>query len=266
MTIKQILSKYSIPESELLLGDVLKQSKEFLYLHPEQKLTSLQDKLFLKLFTSFKKGVPIAYLLGYKDFYGLRFKVSRATLIPRPESEWLVNSAIMILKTKTVPQVIDIGTGSGCLAISLKVHSPGAEVTAIDISSQALLVAKFNAKAHKTKIKFRKQSLLRGDKSKYDLIIANLPYVPKKVYNKLLPNLKFEPKSALVDPKQDFNLYEQLLSNLPSRLSPKGVALLEIDPSMKMLLEKWCTKNIPRAHLTFTRDFHGLWRFCEIKF
>lgn len=266
MTIKQTLNKYPIPETELLLGDVLKQSKEFLYLHPEQKLSSLQSKRFLKLFTSFKKGMPIAYLLGYKDFYGLRFKVTHTTLIPRPESEWLVDRSLKILRSVKVPKVIDIGTGSGCLAISLKVHSPGTEVTAIDISSQALLVAKFNAKVHKTKIKFRKQSLLQGDKSKYDLIIANLPYVPKKVYNKLLPSLKFEPKSALVDPKQDFNLYEQLLSNLPSHLSPKGVALLEIDPSMKILMEKWCAKNMPHTSLTFTQDLHGLWRFCEIKF
>lgn len=266
MTIKQILIKYSISEIELLLGDALKQSKEFLYSHPEQQLTGAQTKRFQKHIAAFKKGLPIAYLLGYKDFYGLRFKVTRSTLIPRPESEWLIDRSLELLKSVNNPKVIDIGTGSGCLAISLKVHSPKTEVTAIDVSSQALLVAKFNAKVHKTKIKFRKQSLLQRDKSKYDLIIANLPYVPKKVYNKLLPNLKFEPKSALVDPKRDFNLYEQLLIELPSHLNPNGVVLLEIDPSMKTLLEKWSKKNMPRANLTFSRDLHDLWRFCEIKF
>jgi release factor glutamine methyltransferase len=274
MTIEQILKQFPEAESELLLGHVLKQSKEFLYAHPDRNLTKSQKLKFRKLLKARQVGWPIAYLLGYKDFYGLRFKVTRSTLIPRPESEWLVDKALKILgsqryraaRLNSNNKILDIGTGSGCLAIAIKKNCPRVDLTAIDISQKALTVTKQNAKAHKVAIKFKKQNLLQGDKTKYDLIIANLPYVPKKDYLKLQDNLRFEPKSALVDSRQDFWLYEQLLKSVPDHLSERGQLLLEIDPSMKPLLEKFCKKNIPEAKLIFTNDLHKLWRFCQIKF
>lgn len=264
MTIKQVLHQYPEAETELLLGDVLKQPKEFLYLHPGQQLTARQTQRLQKLVTNFRHGVPVAYLLGYKDFYGLRFRVNQATLIPRPESEWLVDRALTILKNKMTPQIIDLGTGSGCLAISIATKLPKAKVTAVDISVRALAVAKKNAQSHQTQIKFHKQNLLSGDKTKYDLIIANLPYVPKADYQKFQTNLRFEPVGALVDSQGDYVLYQQLLSQFSKNLKPNSHLLLEIDPTMKPLLDIWHKKNMSRVNVSFTRDMQGLWRYCEI--
>lgn len=263
MTIKEVLKKYPDRETELLLGHVLKQSKEFLYSNPEKALTKTQQLSLSKLISKRKAGYPIAYLLGYKDFFGLRFAVSPATLIPRPESEWLVERAIKLAGTKPV-SIIDIGTGSGCLAISIATKLPQARVTAVDVSARALAIAKQNAQQHKVKVKFRKQSLLFGDNTKYDLIIANLPYVPTADYKKFHSNLRFEPIGALVDSQGDFTLYKQLLSQYSNHLKPNGHLLLEIDPSMKPRLENWHKKNMPRAKLTFTRDIRKLWRYANL--
>lgn len=265
MTIQQILRKSTEPEIELLLGAVLKQSKEFLYLHPNISLTPPQERKFNKLLNDYQSGIPVAYLLRYKNFYGLRFKVNRFTLIPRPESEWLVEKALEILKGKPDQQIIDIGTGSGCLAICIKKYSPQVKVTATDINNRTLLVAKQNSQNHSVKVKFKNQYLLQGDSMKYDLIIANLPYVPKNVYQKLHKGLMHEPKFALIDRKQDFDLYQKLLSQVKNNLKPQATLLLEIDPSMKLKLTAWCKKNWTTATLKFTKDIHGLWRFCEIR-
>ncbi len=267
MTIHKVLTNYPNPEIELLLGHVLKQSKEFLYLQPEQKLTKLQESRLKKFLAEFKNGKPIAYLLGYKYFYGLKFKVNEHTLIPRPESEWLVDKALALTKDTKSPKIVDIGTGSGCLAISIgKFSTNKPKIFASDISNKALAIAKHNAKQHKVKIKFKVQDLLSKDKNEYDLIIANLPYVPHKDYEKSLSNLKHEPKSALVDPGQDFQLYETLFTQIPNCLNRNGLVLLEIDPSMKSLIQNWFKKNMPRTKLSFARDIHKLTRYCQLIF
>lgn len=265
MTIRSALKQYPRPETELLLGHVLKQSKEFLYMHPEHILSSTQVSKFNQLLTQLKQGQPVAYLLGYKYFYGLKFKVNRYTLIPRPESEWLVNTAITLTKHLKLPKIIDLGTGSGCLAISIaKFSTNKPKIVATDISKKALELAKYNSKQHNVKISFKVQNLLNKDNNKYDLIIANLPYVPLRDYQKYLTNLQYEPKKALVDPVKDFYLYENLFLQFPKNLNKNGSMLLEIDPSMKPLIQKWFKKNMPHAKLSFARDIRKLIRYCII--
>ncbi|HMQ01512.1 MAG TPA: peptide chain release factor N(5)-glutamine methyltransferase [Candidatus Doudnabacteria bacterium] len=265
MTVAQALRNYHDIEIELLLGHALKQSKEFLYLHPNAKLSALQAKRLNSFARRRRAGVPIAYLLGTKNFYGLSFKVNRSTLIPRPETEWLVEHAIKLLAKKIgTPQVLDIGTGSGCIAISIAKNYPKAKVFATDISEKALVVAKSNARAHRTQVKFTKQNLMTGDKKTYDIIIANLPYVPTADYKANFANLKYEPKSALVDSISNFAIYKKLLIQVPARLKLGGILLLEIDPTMKPLIIKWCKKNMPRAKIKFARDINKLWRYCQI--
>ncbi|HEX3095881.1 MAG TPA: HemK/PrmC family methyltransferase, partial [Patescibacteria group bacterium] len=125
MTIAESLKKYKDIEADLLLGAVLKQSKEFLYLHPDKVLTAGQTKKLADMVKKRKAGMPAAYLLGYKYFYGLEFKVNQHVLIPRPESEWLVDETLKIISQKLKRnakeplKVLDVGTGSGCLAISI---------------------------------------------------------------------------------------------------------------------------------------------------
>lgn len=254
MTIKDTLKKYQNIETEILLGHVLKKSKEFLYTHPEKKLTALELKKFKTLTKRRLKGEPIAYILGYKDFYGLRFKVNKNVLIPRPETEWLVEKAL-IQKNKN--RILDIGTGSGCIAIAIKKHSKTSKVTASDISFKALAVAKANARNQTVKIKFIKSNLFSNLKGKFDMIIANLPYVPTSDYKKLKSNLKYEPKLAITDGTNTAEIYKRFLKDVKNHLSPKGLVLLEIDPSTK--------KYLPKQALIY-KDIAGLPRYAEIIF
>lgn len=266
MHISSAQTKFSDIEIDLLLSHLLKKPREFLCLEPNFLLSkSMIDRLKV-LVKKRRSGWPIAYLIGYKDFYGLSLKVSRATLIPRPETEWIISRSLQIIKSIPKPKIIDIGTGSGCIAISIAKHSPTANIKAVDLSKAALKIAKENATIHKVKIKFTIQNLLLNDRSKYDLIIANLPYVKQTDYLKLKNQLSYEPKLALVDLKADFWLYDQLLCQAPKHLYPNGKILLEIDPSMKSKLIYWRKKKMPSASLRFTKDIQGLVRYCEISF
>ncbi len=226
-------------------------------MHPEKKLTALQQKKFTELATERKKGVPIAYLLGYKYFYGLKFKVTPDVLIPRPESEWLVGKVLDLCRTMAKAKILDVGTGSGAIAVSIAKNSK-AKVSASDISSKALSVAKINAKANKVKVNFIKSDLLKSVADKFDIIIANLPYVPISDYKKLRENLKYEPKHALTDSTDEFNLIVEFISQLPNHLNPNGIALLEIDP-------KTIKVKIPRIfHRQLIKDIRGLNRFLML--
>ena len=262
MTIAETLKKYTDVESDLLLSHVLNKTKEFLYLHPEKKLTELQCKKFIWLANQRRHGVPVAYLLGYKFFYGLKFKVNRDVLIPRPETEWLVDKSMQILTAKlkrpniTKLKVLDLATGSGCIGISIAKHTKNRQVSvfASDVSEKALTVARSNNRLHKTKIKFYHSDLLKDVPSQYDLIIANLPYVPFSDYKKFHSNLKFEPKTALTDGGEDFKLIKKFLKQVPSSLAKGGVILLEVDPKF--------FKSKEAKGWRVVKDLSGLKRFA----
>jgi release factor glutamine methyltransferase len=270
MTIADALKKYSTKELgseiELLLGYVLEQSKEFLYLHREQKLTPEQVAKLVELTTLREQSTPIAYLIGSKHFYGLNFKVNKNVLIPRPESEWIVDETLKILKKNEVVskrkmhRVLDVGTGSGAIAVSIAYHSDPTKVQifASDISDKALGIAKQNAKLAKVNINFTKSDLLANIKGKFDIIIANLPYVPISDYKKFYENLKHEPKLALTDGTNDFVLIKKLLAQLPAHLNPKGIVILEIDPKATNII-------IPaKFRKQIIKDFKGLERFIKL--
>ena len=167
--------------------------------------------------------------MNSKEFYGLDFYIDKRALIPRPETEEIVDRAIKItvgLRTRGDRSVIvDIGTGSGCIAIAIKKHLPGCEVIATDISKKALEVARKNAKKNKFNIKFYQGSLLKALPKKYqgkiDIIVSNPPYLPANVAKK--KSLKYEPQIALRDKKQT----EQLLKQAPEYLKPNGKIIFE---------------------------------------
>lgn len=277
LSLKKMLRRFPHPESELLLAHVLNKPKEFLHLRPETELTPAQNRRFISLCKKFKSGLPVAYLLGYKYFYGLRFAVNQNVLIPRPESEWLVEKGLAFLKQpkEKAFKVLDMGTGSGNIIISLAHTRSGSTTKALttrtsvqwigaDVSRSALATAKKNAKAHKAKVKFIHSDLFGSLPGKYNLVIANLPYVPVKDYGKLKANLKYEPKGALTDGANDAPLIRRFISFLPEKLNDAGLALIEIDPSFKPILEKHIKiYNLP-LKVKFFKDYRGLWRYGEI--
>lgn len=266
MTVRDVLRDYPHEDTELLLAHALARPREFLFLEPGYRSTARQRELFLALYRKRLKGWPAAYLLGYRDFYGLRFWVDRNVLIPRPESEWLVERAAGLLKARRTPAaVLDVGTGSGCLVVSLA-RSAGRRhrYFATDVSQGALKVARKNARRFDVSVRFAKVPYFPKKPERFDLVLANLPYVPVSDYRKFKAGLGFEPQAAITDGTDRFAAIERLLQRLSSRLSPSGVALLEIDPTAKPLVARWARRYLLGARVSFTRDLRGLWRYAEV--
>lgn len=266
MTIFELIKKYSDVEIEILLAHILKKSKEFLYLNPTVNLTRDQNNKLVKLVSRRRKGEPIAYILGYKDFYGLRFKVTKATLIPRPETELIVEKTIESIKKYGAKNVLDVGTGSGCIAISLAKNTK-TKVFASDIFVKAIYIAKQNAKTHKAKVKFIKSNLLSNIKFSPDIIVANLPYGWKEWKNNSSAQtigLKFEPKEALFTSENGLKEIRKLLEQVTNLEKKPKVILLEFDPRQKTLLAKLIKKYFANAKYNFYKDLGKKWRVVGI--
>ncbi len=278
MTIQAFLKKHHSNEATDILAYLLGLEKTQLFLS-DQKMT---NKLIMRAETmlqKYKSGIPLAYILGDKYFYGLKLKVNKHVLIPRPETEWLVERAITGLRVKGVGyskrrnaqlRMLDIGTGSGCIAISIA-HALALnpkpltlKITASDISNKALKVARTNAKIHKVDVKFIKSDLFNNIRGKFDVITANLPYVPQGMYELLYNNLKYEPRIAITDGGEVWDIYHKFFKQLPKHLKPNGTALLEIDDGSKNDIQKMLKHLLPSWKAKFYRDLGGLWRYVEI--
>ena len=257
MIIKELKKKYSSEinprDLDLLLEFILRKTREDLLTHPERKI-SLGQLIKLKYFLrQLQKNKPINYIIGRKEFYGLDFKINSHTLIPRPETEQMIDLTKKIIinslqnNSQTKFTFIDLGTGSGNIIITLAKYIQGAYFYASDISKKALAVAKINAQYHRVNIKFVEGSLLRpfkkllttkvttpvisgccGNvsahcsklssadvKKKVLIITANLPYLSTKIYNSTAQNVKdYEPIGALVSGKDGLSHYRRLLNQL----------------------------------------------------
>ena len=218
-------------EIEWLLQDLLNYKKIDLYLKFEEEIDS--EKLFI-LKSWIKRRVsrePLQYITGKADFYGRSYFVNNKVLIPRPETEILIDAAIKNLLEKKNPFIIDIGTGSGCIGITLAIEIKKSNVLSIDISKDALLIAKNNAENHNIKnIKFLEIDVLKNDiNQKADLIISNPPYISKNELSTLMPEVKnHEPKISLTDNKDGFTFYERFVSLFPKILKNDGAAIIEV--------------------------------------
>ncbi len=233
MKLQEFPGKYLIPqiEYEILAASILKKDRSFINAYPETELTSEQVGILNELIQKRKSGEPIPYILGYKEFYGRNFFVNKNVLIPRPETENLVEKFLRFTKGKNL-SVIDIGTGSGCIALTLKLEQPELEVFASDIDQQVLEVARENAACYKLdgKINFLESNLLEKLDSKVDVIVANLPYIPTKNWSKLPKEIKdFEPRVALDSGTAKDTLYKTLFAQAKTKLKKGGFILYEID-------------------------------------
>ncbi len=205
-------------DAEVLMCYVVGKNKAWLLAHGEAILTDAQNKKYQKLVAKRADGQPVAYLIGKKEFYGRDFAVNKHVLVPRPESESFIELLKQLKSDHTINgflhHLLDMGTGSGCLAITAKLEFSDMLVTATDTSTATLKVAIANAATYGTPIIFKKQSLLTGDKQGYDVILANLPYVPEHMQD---PSIMHEPYSALFSGEDGLDHYRELFSQLANK-------------------------------------------------
>jgi release factor glutamine methyltransferase len=204
-------------DAGVLLCYVLGKDKAWLLAHGDAALTDAQIKKYNKAIARRASGEPLAYIVGFKEFYGRDFVVNKHVLVPRPESESfieLLRDVAKVRPPKGIYNVLDMGTGSGCLAITVKLEFPHLSVFATDISKPAITTAIKNSRNHDVSIQFKVQNLLLGDKQGYDVILANLPYVPETMQD---PSIMHEPAKALFSGADGLDHYRELFSQLSDK-------------------------------------------------
>lgn len=279
------LSSYHIPllDAELLVAHVLGKPREFVVAHPELKIGRLKDWKIGRLLKKRKAGVPLAYLTGHKEFFGLDFFVNKYVLIPRPDTELMAELVADRLQTTdngNNVMLIDVGTGSGCIPISIMkaLKHKNLKTFAIDISKKAIKVATKNAKKHNVNITFLQGNLLEPITNQLNnlqifqssnlhiTITANLPYLTESQYQEE-PSIQHEPKFALVADNNGLALYEELfqqINSLPFILSSLYV-LLEIDPSQSDTIQTLIKTYFPNAKITLHKDLANRYRIVHIE-
>lgn len=264
--LKELSSLYPSEEIQsffsILSEKYLGMTRLELAINSERILSEDVSEKYMEAILRLKKFEPIQYIIGETEFFGLRFEVNNHTLIPRPETEELVDWILTESSTQH-PQprtLLDIGTGSGCIAISLAKNLPGSMVSAIDVSEEALHTAKQNALLNEVQINFEQQDILKTAKlfEAYDLIVSNPPYVRNSEKNKMQPNvLEFEPDSALFVSDEDPLLFYRKIAQLAQRhLTANGSLYFEIN---EYLTEDmiYLLKNIGFKSVLVKKDFFG---------
>jgi release factor glutamine methyltransferase len=253
-------------DAPLLLMHVLGVDRAALLTHPERELTPEQATSFCALIEQRAAGVPVPYLTGSRAFYDLDFAVTPDVLIPRPETEHLIESALQWARRDV--RLVDVGTGSGAIAVTLAVHLPEARVWAVDVSAAALEVARQNAIRHGAaeRITFVQGDLLEpliAADQPIDLVVANLPYIASDEL-KVLPVALHEPLLALDGGADGLDLIRRLLDQAPRVLAQEGLLLMEIAAGQGARVCALSRVTFPGAHVTLIRDYAGLDRVVRV--
>jgi len=215
-------------DSELLLSFVLNKPREYLYTWPERSLNHAQQNAFNTLIQKRSMGHPIAYLLGNKEFWSRTFKVNSDTLIPRPQTETLIEIAIELFPKHAPLRILDLGTGCGIIAITLAKHFKNATLLATDIEMPTLQVAKHNANSHQVPVSFIRSKWFSAlEPQLFDLIISNPPYIDEQDPHLNLGDVRFEPPTALIAKKAGLADLDAILTDAKKYLNNTGCILLE---------------------------------------
>jgi len=229
-------------DAELILANTLRKNRTYLHAHLDEEIDPRRFDIANARLDLRLDRVPIAYILGYKEFYGRKFTVSPSVLIPRPESEDLISLFLELTASEIAEKVlIDVGTGSGCLGITAKLERSNLSVILSDISKPALNIAEKNANALNADVHIQQQSLLNGQLKPVDYIFANLPYVDKSW--DVSPELQYEPEIALFAEDEGLKLILQLISQAPRCLTPEGLLFIEADPQQHNRIIDEAAKN-----------------------
>ncbi|MBI1277885.1 MAG: peptide chain release factor N(5)-glutamine methyltransferase [Anaerolineaceae bacterium] len=253
-------------DAQVLLADVLGVDRSYLLSHPEQTLTAEQDSRFTSLVERCAAGEPLAYLIGRRAFYDRDLIVSPDVLVPRPETELSLERALTFAKGRASLTAVDVGTGSGTLAVTFAANCPQATVYATDLSPAAIAIARQNAALHQAKVTFFEGDLLQPllDRDTHvDLIMANLPYIPSEEVPALAVS-KYEPLMALDGGADGLVLVRRLLSQAVTLINHNGLIVLEIGAGQGAAAQMLAQEAFPTAHVSIELDYAGLDRMVVI--
>ncbi len=257
--LKSINIESSDLDCELILSKVLKKTREEILIDLNNKINNKQKDEFIYYIEKRKNKIPISYILGFKFFWKYKFYINKSVLIPRPDSEIIVEQSLYCLPKSKSLKILDIGTGSGCLIISILKERPKCVATAIDLSNDALKVAKMNAKLHhlQNKIKFFNINIDKFNSNKYDLIISNPPYINKIDLNRLDDGVRlYEPRLALYGGITGFDKLERVIKKSSKLLKYNGKLIIEIGSKQRQNTIKILKKNDFYIN-TIYKDFSG---------
>jgi len=235
--------------AELLLADILNCKRLDLYLSFERPLSEDEVQKYREHIK--RRGIfePLQYVIGKVEFYGLELKVNPSVLIPRPETELMVENILNQFPKDEKLIILDIGSGSGNIALALAVNLPSSKIVSTDVSEEALLVAKENSERHKVseRIKFVKHNILKNDLSSFpmfDTVVSNPPYVSKESYSTLQKEIKnFEPAIAVTDESDGYTFYREISAKASAKLKENGKLFFEVAQGQSEEVVKIMTKN-----------------------
>jgi len=252
-------------DAELLLAHALQLRRLDLYLKFDHPLNESELTAYRGLVARRAKGEPVAYLVGHKEFMGLDFEVTPDVLVPNPDTEVLVQRAVELARDSQVPlRVADVGTGSGCIAVSIAHYAPATEVWASDVSREALEVTARNVSRHRVaeRVHLECGDLLEPLPGQFDLICANLPYIDVAADHNLAAEVVAQPARALYAEQGGVELVNRLLEEAPARLKPGGRILAEVDPSILAAAVEAASRGFAGNRLH--RDAGGHERVLEV--
>jgi release factor glutamine methyltransferase len=261
------LSETSILDAQVLIAHIIEKPRSWVLAHPEATLSDEQQQNLDRALARLHRGEPLPYVIGHWEFFGLDFYLTPDVLIPRPETELLVEQGLTWLSSHPKRRkAADIGTGCGCIAVVLAVNIPDLHILATDVSPSALRVAKSNAERHKVmdQLGFIQADLLEGIPGAFDIICANLPYIPT---NKLreLDVYQREPRLALDGGMSGIEAIDKLLDQASSCLTKGGCMLMEIEASQGAEVKSLAQAYFPGSHVRVLKDLAGRDRCVEIE-
>ncbi len=256
--------------AELLLRFTLDCDRAYLYAHPERELTTEEQTRYEEALAQRARGIPAQYITGHQEFWGMDFIVNPAVLIPRPETEHVIETVLQLVNggraSSPGMRIVDVGTGSGCIALALAKELPEAEVHATDISPAALEVARANAARHQleNRIQFYETDLLQClERARLDFVVSNPPYVGESEQDQVqLGVRKFEPRKAVFAGPTGLEVIERLIPQAQAALKPGGWLVMEISGTIaqgvKRLLGRW-------NNIQVTNDLQGIPRVASAR-
>lgn len=254
-------------EAKSLLCLAIQRDKTFLIAHSEYELSSNEIKVFQEFIERRANREPFQHIAGKQEFYGLDFVVSKDVLIPRPETELIVENAIEFLNILDNPRFCEVGIGSGCIAVSILQNVKSSTAIGLDISEKALAVAKRNAEnigvSERLELKVSDVFEVLNDDEKFDLIVSNPPYIAKKDLGNLQKEVRdFDPHIALTDGKDGFSIIGKIINESPKYLCSKGYLLMEIGIDQSNKVSKMFDSNIWRE-ICLINDLQGIPRMVK---